>query len=239
MEYKIIYADPPWRYNDKRNKKGKNNPTGAGGSLKHYECMNIADIMALNINQIAEKDCMLFLWTTSPFMKEAINILEFWGFKFITIPFVWVKMRNDMSEPRKDGIGNYTLNNAEYVLLGRKGKYWRNSTKVKQILLHQKLKHSEKPEEIKKRIVQLCGDLPRIELFAREKTEGWDAWGKEIIEKLDTDKIADIGEQVGLGFDPEISPYETEAIFQERQKIIKKFLKEPLLNQLQILEKIT
>jgi len=178
-KYNIIYADPAWKYNDKRNGEGKNNPNGAGGALKHYKCMDIEEIKSLRVPEITDENCMLFLWATSPFMKAAIEVIESWGFKFITIPFVWIKMRNDMSEPRKDGIGNYTLNNAEYVLLGRKGKYWRNSTKVKQILLNPKMGHSKKPEEIRKRIEELCGDLPRIELFARDKAEGWDVWGNE------------------------------------------------------------
>ncbi len=170
-KYKIILADPPWSYNDKRNCAGKNNPHGAGGALKHYNCMKIEDIKSLEINKISDDNCMLFLWVTSPFMEQGIEVIKSWGFKFITIPFVWVKMKNDMSEPRKDGIGNYTLNNAEYVLLGRKGKYWRNSTKVKQILQYPKLKHSVKPFEINERIVELMGDLPRIELFARDKKD--------------------------------------------------------------------
>lgn len=179
-KYNIILADPPWKYRDKRDNAGKNNPTGAGGATKHYNCMDIEDIKSLDVKNICEDNCYLFLWVTSPFMKKGLEVLESWGFTFITIPFVWIKMRNDMSEPRKDGIGNYTLNNAEYILLGRKGKYWRNSTKVKQVLLHPKLKHSEKPEEIKNRILELCGDLPRIELFSRKKTNGWDVWGNEI-----------------------------------------------------------
>ena len=178
-KYRIIYADPPWRYDDRRDNKGKNNPTGAGGASKHYECMKLEDIKSIPVGSIADNNCMLFLWATSPFMKNAIEVMECWGFKFRTIPFVWVKMKNDMSEPRKDGIGNYTLSNAEYVLLGRKGGYWRNSTKVKQILLHRKMEHSKKPDEVRNRIVELCGDLPRIELFARQRFEGWDVWGLE------------------------------------------------------------
>lgn len=195
-KYNIIYADPAWKYSDKRNGKGKNNPTGAGGALKHYECMEIEDIKKLPIKELADENCYLFIWATSPFMKEAIEVIESWGFKFITIPFVWVKMRNDMSEERKDGIGNYTLNNAEYVLLGRKGKYWRNSTKVKQILLNPKMEHSKKPEEIRRRIVELCGDLPRIELFARQKTEGWDVWGNQVEDSIDLTKLNDINSEM-------------------------------------------
>jgi N6-adenosine-specific RNA methylase IME4 len=178
-KYQIIYADPPWKYDDSRDYPTKNNPSGAGGASKHYVTMEIDDIKSLPVKEIVDENCMLFLWTTSPFMKKAIEVIEAWGFEFITIPFVWIKRENDTSEPRKDGIGSYTLNNAEYVLLGRKGKYWRNSTLVKQIILAPKGEHSRKPLETRNRIVQLLGDLPRIELFAREKTEGWDVWGLE------------------------------------------------------------
>jgi len=179
-KYQIIYADPPWKYRDKRNKKGKNNPTGAGGAMKHYQCMELDDIKTLPIREISDDNCMLFLWITSPFIREGLEVINSWGFRYITIPFVWIKMKNDMTSPRKDGIGNYTPNNAEYVLLGRKGKYWRNSTKVKQILFHPKTTHSQKPDEVRNRIIDLCGDIPRIELFARNRFDGWDAWGNEL-----------------------------------------------------------
>ena len=89
-------------------------------------------------------------------------------------------MKNDMSAVRGDGLGKYTISNAEYCLIARKGKYWRNSKKIKQIIQAPKAYHSKKPDEIKNRIVELCGDLPRIELFARQKTEGWDVWGNEV-----------------------------------------------------------
>lgn len=140
----------------------------------------IQQLKEIPIKDIADTDCMLFMWTTAPFMKEAIELIEAWGFKYRTMPFVWIKMKNDMTTFRLDGIGSYTLNNAEFVLLGRKGKYWRNSTKVKQIIAVPKLRHSEKPAVVRDSIVKLMGDLPRIELFARQKTEGWDVWGNEV-----------------------------------------------------------
>lgn len=122
-KYSIIYADPPWDYQDKRNKFGKNNPTGAGGASKHYITIPIEQLKRMPVKDISENNCMLFMWTTSPFIREALELIEAWGFKYKTISFVWIKMKNDMSEPRKDGIGNYTPNNAEYVLLGRRGNY--------------------------------------------------------------------------------------------------------------------
>lgn len=179
-KYKIIYADPPWDYADKRNTPTKNNPSGAGGASKHYNTIPIAELKRFPIGEIADDNCILFMWATAPFMKEAIELIEAWGFKYRTMPFVWLKIRNDGTDFRRDGIGSYTLNNAEFVLLGRKGKYWRESAKVKQIITTPKLAHSQKPAEIRDRIVQLLGDVPRIELFAREKTEGWDVWGNEI-----------------------------------------------------------
>jgi len=179
-KYKIIYADPPWKYDDSRNYPTKNNPSGAGGAVKHYPVMEIEDIKALNVTDIAEEDCALFLWATGPKMDWAIDTVKAWGFRFVTIPFVWIKVKNDFSDIRKDGIGSYTLNNAEYVLLGKRGKYWRESACVKQIVLSPKLRHSEKPEKVREAIVELLGDVPRIELFARQKYEGWDVWGNEI-----------------------------------------------------------
>ena len=179
-KYQIIYADPPWDYQDKRNKPCKNNPTGAGGASKHYSTIPIQELKALPVKDISAENCMLFMWATAPFMKEAIELIESWGFKYRTMPFVWIKMKNDMSDFRLDGIGSYTLNNAEFILLGRKGKYWRDSTKVKQIIFTPKLAHSEKPKQVRNRITELMGDLPRIELFARQKTEGWDVWGNEV-----------------------------------------------------------
>ena len=179
-KYSIIYVDPPWDYQDKRNTPCKNNPSGAGGASKHYNTIPINELKKMDIKRISNENCMLFMWATSPFMKEAIELIISWGFKYRTIPFVWIKTTNDMLRIRGDGIGSYTPNNAEYVLLGRKGKYWRNSTKVKQVLLHPKLRHSEKPKEIRRRIVELMGDLSRIELFARQRYEGWDVWGNEV-----------------------------------------------------------
>ena len=179
-KYSIILADPPWKYGDARNYKTKNNPTGSGGASKHYPVMTLEELKSIPVKDIADDDCMLLMWVTGPKMDWGLEVLKSWGFKFCTIPFVWIKMKNDMSEPRKDGIGSYTLNNAEYVLLGRKGKYWRNSTKVKQIIQTPKFEHSVKPPEIRDRIVELFGDVPRIELFARQQMNGWDSIGNDL-----------------------------------------------------------
>lgn len=81
-KYNIIYADPPWRYNDK---------SCQGNAQQHYPTMKISDICKLPIQHIADKDCVLFLWATYPMLKEAIQVIEKWGFKYRTIGFQWVK----------------------------------------------------------------------------------------------------------------------------------------------------
>ena len=142
--------------------------------------MSKEDINNLNVELIADENCILFLWATFPNLPQAINVIKAWGFKYKTVGFVWVKMKNDMSEPRGDGMGFYTLSNAEIILIGVKGKFKRNKKNVKQIILHPKSVHSVKPGIVRDKIIDLCGDIPRIELFAREKTKGWDVWGNEV-----------------------------------------------------------
>jgi len=184
-KYNIIYADPAWKYNDTRNGAGYKNPNGAGGAEKHYNTMPLEDICALPVKDIADDNCMLFLWCTSSLLDYGFEVMNHWGFTYKTMAFVWVKMTKDFTKPYS-GMGYYTNQNAEFCLLGLKGKYWREAKNVKQIIQEPRGKHSKKPLEIKSRIVNLCGDLPRIELFARQiktdlfEQEGWDYWGNEI-----------------------------------------------------------
>lgn len=175
-KYNIIYADPPWDYGNTKNHDGQ----FWGMADKHYPVMKLEDIKNLPIHNIADDNCFLFLWTTSPFLEKSFEVVKAWGFKYATVGFVWIKMKNDMSEVRGDGLGKYTISNAEYCLIARKGNYWREAKNVKQIIMTPKYKHSEKPKEIRDRIIQLCGDLPRIELFARQKPDGWDVFGNEV-----------------------------------------------------------
>lgn len=176
--YKIIYADPPWDYGNTKNLNGE----FWGIAERHYQVMKISEIKKMDIGSICDDNCYLFLWVTSPFLEKGFEVIKSWGFKYATVGFVWIKMRNDMSEVRKDGLGKYTISNAEYCLISRKGKYWRNKRNIHQIILYPKMKHSQKPPIVRDRIVELCGNLPRIELFARERVEGWDAWGLEVPE---------------------------------------------------------
>jgi len=173
-KYNIIYADPPWDYGNTKNHNGE----FWGMADKHYSVMKLPDIKSLPLQNITSDDCYLFLWATSPFLEKVFEVIKVWGFKYATVGFVWIKMKNDMSGVRKDGLGKYTISNAEYCLIARKGKYRRLSKSVQQIIQTPKMAHSQKPAETRDRIIQLVGDLPRIELFARQKTDGWDCWGE-------------------------------------------------------------
>lgn len=172
-KYKIIYADPPWQYRVYSKK-------GQGRSAEnHYHTMNIKDIMALPVDKIADKDCILFLWITFPCLKEGIEVMERWEFKYKTCGFNWVK-RNKKKNTYFMGLGFWTRSNSEVCLIGTKGQPKRVSKSVPQICDARIMEHSRKPAEIRERIVELCGELPRIELFARDKVKGWDSLGDEM-----------------------------------------------------------
>lgn len=173
-KYQIIYADPPWSYNDTQKSGG----TAFFGASARYETMNNKDIMNLPIQNIADKNCVLFLWATSPLLPEAIETIKKWGFQYKTIAFCW----NKQSKHGKwiSNMGRWIMGNIELCLLGTKGKPKRVVKNVKQLVIAERKKHSEKPSEVRERIVELMGDLPRIELFSRNPVEGWDCIGNEI-----------------------------------------------------------
>ena len=171
-KYKIIYADPPWAYKDTRQHDPK-----AGGIT--YRTMRLDEVKALPIKDLADKDCALFLWVTMPMLNEGLEVIRAWGFKYITCAFVWVK-QNPKSDGIYSGLGGWTNANAELCLLARRGRPKRIAKNVKQVVVSHRRRHSQKPDEVRERIVDLLGDLPRIELFAREECEGWDCWGDEV-----------------------------------------------------------
>lgn len=141
--------------------------------------MNIDDICNLPVKNIASENCVLFLWVTFPTLLDSFKVIEAWGFNYKTVAFVWVK-HNKKTPTLFWGMGFWTRANAEICLLATKGKPKRISAKVHQVIISPIEEHSKKPNEIRKRIVNLIGDLPRIELFARQKTDGWDVWGNEV-----------------------------------------------------------
>lgn len=172
-KYGIIYADPPWHYRVYSKK-------GAGRSAEsHYPTMTIEEIQALPVSELADKDCALFMWITFPLLKESLSVLSAWGFKFKTIAFVWIK-QNRKSDSQFWGMGYWTRANDEFCVLATKGKPKRMAKNVHQVIVSHIEEHSKKPDEARRRIVRLMGDLPRIELFARQKSAGWDVWGNEV-----------------------------------------------------------
>jgi N6-adenosine-specific RNA methylase IME4 len=128
------------------------------------------------VADVTAKDACLFLWATAPKMEDAFQVLKAWGFRFSTIAFVWAKQNpNGMSF--KCGMGYWTRSSTEFVLLGVKGKPKRLSKRVRQLVVEPIGAHSVKPAEVRRRIVELVGDLPRLEMFARQRAEGWEAVG--------------------------------------------------------------
>ena len=171
-KYSVIYADPPWQYRVYTKKdKGRS-------AESHYPTMSAEEIKALPVADLAAKDCALFMWVTFPCIKEAFQVLEAWGFSYKTAAFVWIK-QNRISDGLFWGMGYWTRANAEICILAAKGKPKRVNAGVHQVILSHVEEHSKKPEEARSRIIQLMGDVPRIELFARQAPEGWDVWGNE------------------------------------------------------------
>lgn len=181
-KYKIIYADPPWQYHNNK---------GQGAAERHYSCLSNEEIRSLPVADIAADDCILFLWVTFPCLLEGISVLEAWGFTYKTCGFNWVK-RNKKADTFFFGLGNWTRSNSEICIIGTKGRPKRESKAVKQVCDARIMNHSKKPDEIRERILNLCGDLPRIELFARQRYDGWDCLGNEIDGKDIRDAILEV-----------------------------------------------
>ena len=171
-KYSIIYADPPWSYRDKA-------LAGNRGACCKYPTLTIEQIKKLPISELAANDCALFLWVTMPKLDEVLSVIGAWGFVYKTVAFTWVK-RNRKSDTWFMGMGSWTRANAELCLIATRGKPKRINAGVHSLIESRIEGHSKKPDEARKRIIKLMGNLPRIELFAREKVDGWDSWGNEV-----------------------------------------------------------
>lgn len=179
-KYNIIYADPPWAYNTRKNTGTK----FGGGAMGHYPTMAMGEIERLPIPNIASDNCALCMWVTFPYLDKQIRLFEKWGFDYKTLAFSWVKTNRASGTPFF-GVGYYSKSNCEVCLLGVKGKMKPVSNKVSSCIIAPKREHSRKPDEARERIVELFGDLPRIELFARQYARGWDCWGNEAPEEAE------------------------------------------------------
>lgn len=180
--YQIVYADPPWAYNDAGCR---------GAAQKEYSTMDTRSIGEIPVGSICAPDAVMFIWATYPKIEDLFPLLAAWGFTYKSIAFQWVKTRGehpDGSLKTFMGLGRWTRGNTEPCFLAVRGKPHRVSAGVRQLIttLEEDLivapvgRHSAKPSETRDRIVTLMGDLPRIELFARTRTPGWDVWGNEV-----------------------------------------------------------
>ena len=186
-KYQIIYADPPWHF-----KSGIRSSKKVNGKYLYYTpdttcgvsypTLSGEQIKELPVKELADDNCILFLWTTETALPLALEVIKSWGFTYKNIGFIWNK--KERSGKQVCFYGSWTMRGSEICLLATRGKIHKyiKSFKVRQLVeaIRDRKVHSRKPDEVRNRIVQLMGDLPRIELFAREKVEGWDCWGNEV-----------------------------------------------------------
>lgn len=198
--YQVIYADPPWQFND----KNRNGNRGAGCK---YDTMGLNELKALPVGSLCAADCALFMWHVPAMPREALALVEAWGFQLKTMKALsWVKLNpkflanlqkhfrvnaldlQQMTDAEllplllaatKIGLGHWTRGNTEDCLVAVRGKPKRISGGVRQLIIEPIREHSRKPDTARDRIVQLMGDVPRLELFARTKAHGWDVWGNQ------------------------------------------------------------
>ena len=171
-KYHIIYADPPWSYRDKAN-------AGERGVIYKYKVLEKQQLHKLPIKEITEENCALFLWVTMPMLQEGLDLIKAWGFTYKTVAFTWIK-KNKKSNTWFWGMGNYTRSNPELCLLALKGKLPRKSASVHSLIETPIEEHSKKPAIVRDKIIELFGNLSKIELFARQTTLDWDVWGDEV-----------------------------------------------------------
>lgn len=172
-KYSVIYCDPPWDY------KGQKQHTGSkgkesGGAVSHYSCLKLKDLKRLPVKDIADDDCLIFMWSSSPHLDQAIELMKSWGFKYATIAFVWDKMRVNP--------GFYTMSQCEICIVGKRGKIPRprGARNIRQLVTEKRRAHSQKPDDVRNRITQMFPTQSKIELFARDASDGWDVWGDEV-----------------------------------------------------------
>lgn len=172
-KYSIIYADPAWSYRDKA-------LAGSRGAGCKYDVMSVEDIKRLPVKDLAEDDCVLFMWVTMPFLEEAFEVMRAWGFEYKTCAFTWIK-QNKKADTLFWGMGNWTRANAELCLLGVRGKPKRADAGVHSVIISHIEEHSKKPAETRDRIVKLLGTgggLTKNRAFCKANSRGLGLLGK-------------------------------------------------------------
>ena len=181
-QYATIYADPPWQYGKWGAGSGKGLDMKKAQSFKPhtqnlplpYPSMPLCEIKALPVKKLANDNCELYLWTTQKWLPKAFEVLDAWGFKYCQI-LTWCK------RPRGLGQGGLYCPTPEFLVLGRMGKMplrrRKDTTWFETVRPNNA--HSKKPDFFRN-LIEEQSDAPRIELFARERVLGWDAWGNEV-----------------------------------------------------------
>ena len=170
-KHRVIYADPPWKYNDAQAVKGDYG-TGTGAVAGHYPPMSLTELKALDIKTLSADDSVLFLWATSPLLENALELCKAWGF-YYKAHFIWDKVKHNM--------GHYNSVRHELLLICTRGSGTPEVTKLfDSVQVIERQEHSRKPEEFRTIIDTLYPSGQRIELFCRgDKPEGWETWGNE------------------------------------------------------------
>ena len=172
MKYGAILADPPWSFKTWSGKTG----TPHRCAEDNYKTTSTEELCAIPVADFAARDCALFMWVVDSHLPDSLRLAEAWGFSYKTKAFVWRKLTN--SGVAKIGMGYWTRKQTEICLLFTRGKPKRLDKGVRELIDAPRREHSRKPDEQYERIERLVSG-PYLEMFARQRREGWDAWGDE------------------------------------------------------------
>ena len=170
VRFEIIYADPPWDYKGQLQHAGPGS-RDTGGATRHYPTVTLDGLSKLEVPDIAAPNSLLFMWSSSPHLDQAIALGKRWGFAWATVAFIWDKQRVNP--------GFYTMSQCELCLVFKHGRIPapRGARNIRQLVSEKRSGHSHKPDEVRRRIDAMFPDARKIELFARDQAAGWTAWG--------------------------------------------------------------
>lgn len=173
MRFDIVYADPPWDYMGQTQHAGAGSDS-TGSASKHYPTMTLRELKRLPVASISASSALLFMWSSSPHLDQAMELMRSWGFAYTTIAFVWDKQRVNP--------GYYTMSQCEVCIVGKRGAIPapRGARNVRQLVSAPRGEHSEKPDEVRDRITKMFPTQAKVELFARKASPGWSVWGNEV-----------------------------------------------------------
>lgn len=170
--FQVIYCDPPWIQDSQLGREKKR------GNPELYPLLSTRDLCDLPVADITAKDATVFMWALDAMIPDAIELMRAWGFLYKTVAFTWYKQTSRGND--HFGTGAWTRKGTELCLMGVKGRPKRVSASVRQLQRGSVREHSRKPDIVRERIVELMGDVPRLEMFCRYPEQGWYSWGNEV-----------------------------------------------------------